>query len=119
MAMNPAGFATKNDSAGKRRHQFTRPITLLFVYLYPPANYFVFYAVRAVSEESRLLVLPRTCLFMMTFLFLMSGILEHDFDSTLHRDMSWDSAVGIATGYELDDRGRSLSPGRVKNLGPI
>jgi hypothetical protein len=30
--------------------------------------------------------------------------------------MSRDSAVGIATGYELDDRGRGSSPGRVKNF---
>jgi hypothetical protein len=29
---------------------------------------------------------------------------------------SQDSAFGIATGYGLDDRGRSSSPGRVKNL---
>jgi hypothetical protein len=31
-------------------------------------------------------------------------------------NMSRDSAVGIATGYELDDRGLSLSPGRAKNF---
>jgi hypothetical protein len=30
--------------------------------------------------------------------------------------MSSSSAVGIVTGYGLDERGRSLSPSRVKNF---
>jgi hypothetical protein len=30
--------------------------------------------------------------------------------------VSQDSAVGIATGYWLDKRGQSLSPGRVKDF---
>jgi hypothetical protein len=29
---------------------------------------------------------------------------------------SWDSTVSIATGYRLDDRGRSSSPSRIKNI---
>jgi hypothetical protein len=51
------------------------------------------------------------------YIQLQGKIIWYSWNSILWPSGSWDSTVGIATGYGLDDRGVKVkSPGRVKNF---
>jgi hypothetical protein len=74
-------------------------------------------------ETTILDILHRFSLFKTTFfskgnwLYFIHRDIETLFYSSLDKNRSRDSSVGIATGYGLDDQmGGSWSPGRVKNF---